>query len=159
MSYCHHWVSSVSFHILINSSEATWQIWTKLWWNGPLLVPFQNYVRWPQPPTKKSAILKIENSAKNQMKIFSLGHLGPNFGGMVLMWFPFRIMFDDFGCQPKMAVVTKNWKFSKTWIKQIFSSETAWPIWTKPWWNGPYVVPFQNSIRPTNMAAVTKNRT
>jgi hypothetical protein len=40
VSYCHHWASVVcrppsvrplTFHILINSSEATWPIWTKLW--------------------------------------------------------------------------------------------------------------------------------
>ena len=48
-----------------------------------------------------------------------------------------------------------NWK--------IFSSETAWPIWTKPWWNGPYMVLFQNCVRrhwpPTKMATITKNIT
>jgi hypothetical protein len=41
VSYCHHWASVVchpsvrplTFHILINSSEATGPIWTKLWWN------------------------------------------------------------------------------------------------------------------------------
>jgi hypothetical protein len=40
---CHHWASVVrplTFHILINSSEATGPIWTKLWWNGPWMAPF-----------------------------------------------------------------------------------------------------------------------
>ena len=106
-------VCPLTFHILINSSEATGPIWTKLWLNGPLMVPFQNCVRWPRPPTK-------------------------------------------------MSTITKNRKFSKKWIKKS-SPETAWPIWTKPWWNGPYVVPFQNCVRqhwpPTKMATVTKNIT
>jgi hypothetical protein len=53
-------VRPLTFHILINSSEATGPIWTKLWWNGPWMVPFQNCVRWSQLPTKMVAKLKIE---------------------------------------------------------------------------------------------------
>ena len=68
MSYCHHWASVVcrpaarplTFHILINSSEATGPIWTKLWWNGPWMAPFQNCVRRSQLPTKMATKLKIE---------------------------------------------------------------------------------------------------
>jgi hypothetical protein len=63
VSYCHHWASVVrplTFHILINSSEATGSIWTKLWWNGPWMAPFQNCVRWSRLPTKMAAKLKIE---------------------------------------------------------------------------------------------------
>jgi hypothetical protein len=44
-----HWASVVrplTFHILINSPEATGSIWTKLWWNGPWMAPFQICVRW-----------------------------------------------------------------------------------------------------------------
>ena len=48
------------FHILINSSEATGPIWTKLWWNGPWMAPFQNCVWWSRLPTKMAAKLKIE---------------------------------------------------------------------------------------------------
>jgi hypothetical protein len=54
------WFSGFSFHMLINSSEATGPIWTKLWWNGPLMVPFQNCVRWFRLPNKMAAKLKIE---------------------------------------------------------------------------------------------------
>jgi hypothetical protein len=32
-------VRPLTFHILINSSEATGPIWTKLWWNGPWMAP------------------------------------------------------------------------------------------------------------------------
>jgi hypothetical protein len=51
---------SLTFHILINSFEATGSIWTKLWWNGPWMAPFQNYVQWSRFPTKMAAKLKIE---------------------------------------------------------------------------------------------------
>ena len=53
-------VRPLTFHILINSSEANGPIWTKLWWNGPWMAPFQNCVRWSQLPTKMAAKLKIE---------------------------------------------------------------------------------------------------
>jgi hypothetical protein len=53
-------VRPLTFHILINSSEATGPIWTKLWWNGPWMAPFQNCVRWSRLPTKMAAKLKIE---------------------------------------------------------------------------------------------------
>jgi hypothetical protein len=60
--YCHHWASvhPLTFHILINSSEATEPIWTKLWWNGPWMAPFQKCVRWSRLPTKMATKLKIE---------------------------------------------------------------------------------------------------
>jgi hypothetical protein len=32
-------VRPLTFHILINSSEVTEPIWTKLWWNGPWMAP------------------------------------------------------------------------------------------------------------------------
>jgi hypothetical protein len=53
-------VRPLTFHILINSSEATGPIWTKLWWNGPWMAPFQNGVRWSWLPTKMATKLKIE---------------------------------------------------------------------------------------------------
>ena len=62
LSYCHLWafVRPLTFHILINSSEANGSIWTKLWWDGPWMAPFQNCVRWSRLPTKMAAKLKIE---------------------------------------------------------------------------------------------------
>ena len=53
-------VRPLTFHILINSSEATGPIWTKFWWNGPWMAPFQNCVRWSRLTTKMVAKLKIE---------------------------------------------------------------------------------------------------
>jgi hypothetical protein len=47
-------------------------------------------------------------------------------------------------------------------LKKIFSSETTVPISTQPFWNDPWVVPFQNCVRQrrpvSKMAAMTKNR-
>ena len=62
VSYCHHWASvrPLTFHILINSSETTRPIWTKLWWNGPWMAPFQNCGWWSRLPTKMATKLKIE---------------------------------------------------------------------------------------------------
>ena len=53
-------VRPLTFHILTNSSEATGPIWTKLWWNGPWMAPFQICVRWSRLPTKMATKLKIE---------------------------------------------------------------------------------------------------
>jgi hypothetical protein len=44
---------------------------------------------------KKSSPLKL------------LGQSGPNHGGMVLVWFPFRIVFDDIGPQPRWPLLLK----------------------------------------------------
>ena len=60
-------VRPLTFHILINSSEATGPIWTKLWWNGPWMAPFQKSVRWSRLPSKMATKLKIE---KGGMKFY-----------------------------------------------------------------------------------------
>ena len=55
------------------------------------MVPFQNYIRWTQGPSKMAAIsghsFNIVPYGKNNEKSSSLkllGQLGPNFDGMVL---------------------------------------------------------------------------
>ena len=53
-------VRPLTFHILINSSEVTGPIWTKLWWNGPWMAPFQKCVWWSRLPTNMAAKQKIE---------------------------------------------------------------------------------------------------
>jgi hypothetical protein len=40
-----NWIVIFYSNILINSSEATGPIGTKLWWNGPWMATFQNCVR------------------------------------------------------------------------------------------------------------------
>ena len=72
LTHCYHWSSvirlSLAFCILINSSETTGPIWTKLWWNGPWVVPFQNCVRQFPPPTKMAAITKNRKFGKKSLK-------------------------------------------------------------------------------------------
>ena len=57
-------------------------------------------------------------------------------------------------------VITLRRSSVRTQLLKIFSSETTWPLETKLWWNGPWVISFQNCVRqsrpPTNMVAVTK---
>ena len=56
-------------------------------------------------------LLKIENSAKNELKnllLKLLGQSGPNLGGMVLIWSPFRIVSDDIGTQPRWPPLLKT---------------------------------------------------
>ena len=59
-------------------------------------------------------------------------------------------------------VITLRRSSVRTQLLEIFSSETIWPLETKLWWNGPWVIPFQNCVRqsrpPTNMVALTKNK-
>ena len=38
----------------------------------------------------------------------------------------------------------------------IFSSETIGPIWTKHWWNGPWIVPFQSCISGKDKLPILK---
>ena len=45
--------------------EEEGSLWTKLWWNGPWMAPFQNCVRRPRLPTKMAAKLKIEKGGWN----------------------------------------------------------------------------------------------
>ena len=75
VSYCYHWASvvhlSLAFHILINSSKTTRPIWTKLWWNGPLMAPFQTCVRLYRLPIKIAAKLNIEKRG-DEMSIAAL---------------------------------------------------------------------------------------
>ena len=77
VSYCYHWASvvrrrpSLAFCILINSSETTGPIQTKLGRDGPWVVPFQNCVRRPRPPTKLAATAKNRKFNKNSLKISS----------------------------------------------------------------------------------------
>ena len=60
------------------------------------------------------------------------------------MWSSFKILIEDL----RLSTVTKNRKLlSKKNLRKIFSSETTEPIATKLWWNGPWMAPFQNSVR------------
>ena len=71
VSYCHHKASVVrrhclllTFYILIFSSETTGPIRTKLGKHGPWVVPSQNYIRRPAPPTKMAVMAKNRKFGK-----------------------------------------------------------------------------------------------
>ena len=67
VSFCYHLASvrpSLAFFILIFSSETTGPIWTKLGRDGLCVVPFQNCVRRPHPPTKMAAMAKNRKFCK-----------------------------------------------------------------------------------------------
>ena len=129
---------SLAFCILINSSKTTGPIWTKLWWNRPCVVPFQNCVDNPPPQPRWLPLQNIENSAKNLLKIIfseSAGPIGPK-----LWWNGLQmVIFENYvrRSRPptKIAAVTKIDNLAKHYLK-IISSETTGPIGPKLWWNG-----------------------
>jgi hypothetical protein len=77
---------SLAFHILIFSSETTRPIATKLWWNGPMVAPLENCVRWSQTSNQDG------HQAKNRKKggsdtIFKGTHLRTIPARFGLIWF------------------------------------------------------------------------
>jgi len=117
VSYCYHWASgvrlSLAFCILINPSKTNLNQ-TLVEWS------FQNCVR--QSPCQPSwlPLLKIENWAKNNLKIIfseTAGQIGPK-----LWWNGLQmVLFENCVQRPrpptKMATVTKNRKFGKKSLK------------------------------------------
>ena len=83
VSLCHHFTSVVSPYTItkIFSSETTWPLKTKLWWNGPLVIPFQNCVRQSRPPTNMVAVTKKKGGMKlkKSSSLKLLGQLELNF--------------------------------------------------------------------------------
>jgi hypothetical protein len=53
------------------TSEITWPLETKLWWNGPWVIPFQNCVRQSRPPTKMVAVIKNKKGGEIQQIVIS----------------------------------------------------------------------------------------
>jgi hypothetical protein len=39
-------------HLKSSPLKLTWPIGIRLWWNGPCVAHFQNYIRWPRLPNK-----------------------------------------------------------------------------------------------------------
>jgi hypothetical protein len=103
VSYCHHWASvrPLTVHILINSSEATGPIWTKLWWNGPWMAPFQNCVRWSRLPAKMATKLKIEKRGYEILIIHCC------FSIRVIAWPLFIIVFSSRALPPRVVLLLK----------------------------------------------------
>ena len=71
--------NSAKNHLKIISSETAGSIGPKLWWNGLQVIPFQNSVRRHGHQPRCPPLLKIENLAKNHLKMISetAGSNGP----------------------------------------------------------------------------------
>jgi hypothetical protein len=107
------------------------------------------------------SILSICFFLWNFFSLKLLGQLGPNYGELVFRWSSLRIVSDDPGRQPRQPPLLRIENLTKDHLT-IISSEITGPIGPKLWWNGLWVVIFQNCVRrprpPTKMATVTKNR-
>jgi hypothetical protein len=78
MSLFHHFASVVRPYTItkIFSSETTWPLETKLWWNSPWVIPFQNCVRQSRTPTNMVAVTKNKKGEMKFKKSSSLKILG-----------------------------------------------------------------------------------
>jgi hypothetical protein len=132
VSYCYHWASVVSFlHFNQLLYKTTEPIWTKLWWNGPWVVPFQNCVRQSPPPPRQPrwlSLLKIENLTENHLKIIFSETAGPI--GPKLWWNCLQmVLFENCVRRPrppsKIAAVIKNRKFGK----KSLTNYLLWNYW------------------------------
>ena len=145
----------------IFSSETTEPISTKLCWNDPWVVPFQNlsistvlYPRWPP-------LLKIEISSNGQ-NCSILNQKVPKFELSYHNDELFNIYYGIFYVLWTFAYFDRLCKLDKRGdeIKKIFSCEITEPISTKLCWNDLWVVPFQNCAQhsrpPTKMAATAE---
>ena len=48
-------------HLKSSPLKLIWPIGTRLWWNGPCVAPFQNYIRWP-PPANQDIFLSFDTT-------------------------------------------------------------------------------------------------
>ena len=126
--------SSVHNFRKIFSSETAKPILTKLCWDGPWVVLFQNCVRRPRPPNKMAARLKIaKRGGVKFLKIFSSESTEPIF--IKLGWNgPWVVLFQNcvrqFRPPNKMAARLKIEKRGDE-IWKIFSSESIEWIFIK----------------------------
>ena len=145
------------------SSKTTEPISTKLCWNHPWVVPFQNCVRQCRPVSKMATINKNRNFFKWQKRSI-LSQKVPKFELYKHNDELFNIYYRNFYELWTFAYFDRLCKLEKGGmkLKKIFSSETTEPISTKLCWNDPWVVPFQKCVRQhrlvTKMAAITNNK-
>ena len=97
---------------------------------------------------------------KSPLKLLSQSQ--PNFAEMILGWSPSKNVSGISDLRPRWPPQPNLTQHRTLWeihIK-IFSSETTVPNATKLWWNDPWMAPFQNCVRwsqlPTKMAAKLK---
>jgi hypothetical protein len=112
MSFC-HFFASVRRQLLSNfSSETTLPIKTKLWWNCPWAIHFQNYVRQSRPSTTMAAVTTNKKGGCNLKIVISetTGQIGTK----LCLDSPWMIPFQNFVRKSRppsnMAIVAKNKK-------------------------------------------------
>jgi hypothetical protein len=146
---------------------------TKLWWNGPWMAPFQNCVRWSRLPTKMATKLKIEKRGDEILIVHCCFSISQN--ELKRSWLKCEKLTDGLKdgrttddrrrtlsgddsspdpllkinpifmvCRPSSVRPSVR---PLTFHILINSSEATGPIWTKLWWNGPWMAPFQNCVR------------
>ena len=105
--------SSVRRQLLSNfSSETTLPIKTKLWWNCPWAIHFQNYVRQSRPSTTMAAVTTNKKGGCNLKIVISetTGQIGTK----LCLDSPWMIPFQNFVRKSRppsnMAIVAKNKK-------------------------------------------------
>jgi hypothetical protein len=107
-----------------------------------------------------ASVVRPSTITKTYSPLKPLGHLRPNFGGMVRKWSPSKIVSGSPDLQPTWSLLLKIKKGDE--ILKIFISETTGPIGTKLCLDSPWMTPFQKCVwqsrHPTNMATVAKNR-
>jgi len=107
-----------------------------------------------------ASVVRPSTITKKYSPLKPLGHLRPNFGGMVHGWSPSKIVSGSPNLQPTWSLLLRIKKGDE--ILKFFISETTGTIGTKLCLDSHWITPFQNSVRqsrhPTIMATVAKNR-
>ena len=120
--------SSVRIQSLkIFSSDTTWPLETKLWWNGPWVIPFQNCVRQSRPPTNMVAVTKNKKGDEIQ-KIFiseTTGPIGTKLC-LVVWWPPFKIVSGNPDIQPTWPLLLKTEKVDEILFFPLLNYWANW---------------------------------
>jgi hypothetical protein len=117
-----------------------WNHLAKLWWNGPLVIPFQNCVRQSRPPNSMVAVTKNKKGGWN-LKNLHLWNYWANWNSTLLsnLMTSFQNCVRQFRHPTNMATVAKNrkggWNFNFFPLKllsQLDSSFARIILWWSP---------------------------
>ena len=123
MSFCHHFASVVRPSTITKnlfSSETTWPLKDKLWWNGPLVISFQNYGPQFRHPNNMAAVTKNKKGVGEILLIFISETTGP-IGNKLCLDSPWMIPFQNCVRQSRLPTNTVA-KDKKGGMKYYFFS-------------------------------------